>query len=233
MVVVVAVISLLASLLFPAFSRAREAGRGTVCRSNLRQLSLALQVYAGDYRDTLPWPGEANRNADPDWVWGGHSIAQLALASAWQRPNFGFHAETGSLFPYTTSETRHLTTTRNSTDFPVYRCPSSGKLGSALRVNYSLNARFDPGLHGVESEGVKLSRIAHFSRKVAFVNEDPRVMRDAAFEPVGTAASGLFVRHHGRAIFAFLDGHLEAFRDLGLRAAQLAPRSDELFSAYQ
>lgn len=230
---VLAVIGALTSLLFPAFTRARESGRATVCRNNLRQLSLALQVYAGDYRETLPWPGEANRNAEPDWVWGGHSLAQLALAAAWQRSNFGFHAEAGSLFPYVTGQTREPLNPRKPMAFPTYRCPSSGKLGEALRVNYSLNGRFDPGVHEVESEGVKLSRISHLSSKVAFVNEDPRVMRDAAFEPSGTAANGIFVRHHGRAIFAFLDGHLENFRDQGLRAVQLIPRSDELFSAYR
>lgn len=233
LLVVLAVISLLASLLIPAFSRAREAGRASVCRSNLRQLTLALQVYAPDYRDTLPWPGGVNRNFEPDWVWGGQTLEQIALSSAWKSTNFGFHPESGSLFPYLSGQPRQHFDRRVTTPRPVYRCPSSGKLGAALRVNYSLNGWFDPGLKGVGPEGVQLSRVLRPSAKVAFVNEDPRTMRNPAFHPGGTAATGLFVLHNGKVIFSFLDGHLENFRDRQVRAAQLSPLADELFSSYR
>jgi prepilin-type N-terminal cleavage/methylation domain-containing protein/prepilin-type processing-associated H-X9-DG protein len=47
---VCAVIALLTGLLLPALAGAREAGRGAACSSNLRQLSLANDVYAGDNR---------------------------------------------------------------------------------------------------------------------------------------------------------------------------------------
>ena len=54
LLVVIAIIAILASILFPVFSRAREKARETTCRSNLRQIGLALQMYATDYDDLLP-----------------------------------------------------------------------------------------------------------------------------------------------------------------------------------
>lgn len=54
LLVVMAVITILAGLILPAASRAREAGRSTVCLSNLRQIGVALQLYVQDYRNRLP-----------------------------------------------------------------------------------------------------------------------------------------------------------------------------------
>jgi prepilin-type N-terminal cleavage/methylation domain-containing protein/prepilin-type processing-associated H-X9-DG protein len=49
---VIAIIAILASILFPTFARAREKGRQTSCLSNEKQIGLALQMYSSDY-DTI------------------------------------------------------------------------------------------------------------------------------------------------------------------------------------
>src|SRR5947207_2591254 len=54
LLVVLAIISILAGILFPVFAQVRERARQTVCLSNLRQISLAMQVYVQDYDDGLP-----------------------------------------------------------------------------------------------------------------------------------------------------------------------------------
>ena len=53
--VVLAIIVILAALLFPIFSRVREQGRASTCRSNLKQLALAVQLYAQDNNGRLPF----------------------------------------------------------------------------------------------------------------------------------------------------------------------------------
>ncbi len=54
LLVVIAIISILASILFPVFSRARSKARGTACQSNMRQLAIAIRMYADDYDEVLP-----------------------------------------------------------------------------------------------------------------------------------------------------------------------------------
>jgi prepilin-type N-terminal cleavage/methylation domain-containing protein/prepilin-type processing-associated H-X9-DG protein len=53
LLVVVAVIALLAAMLFPVFAQMRESARRATCISNLKQLILAQHMYVQDYDDTL------------------------------------------------------------------------------------------------------------------------------------------------------------------------------------
>src|SRR5690349_19942496 len=55
LLVVIAVIAILATMVLPALHRAKARGRGTQCMNNLRQFGLALQMYADDHDDTLPY----------------------------------------------------------------------------------------------------------------------------------------------------------------------------------
>ena len=48
LLVVVAIISLLASILFPVFARARENARRSACLSNLKQMNLGIMQYVQD-----------------------------------------------------------------------------------------------------------------------------------------------------------------------------------------
>ena len=56
LLVVIAIIALLAALLLPALSQARERAKQVVCQSNLRQCGIGLVLYAGDNNSRLP-PG--------------------------------------------------------------------------------------------------------------------------------------------------------------------------------
>ncbi|MDR3707302.1 MAG: DUF1559 domain-containing protein [Capsulimonadaceae bacterium] len=52
--IVIAIIAILAAVLFPVFSQAREKARQTACASNLKQLGLACSQYEQDYDETVP-----------------------------------------------------------------------------------------------------------------------------------------------------------------------------------
>jgi prepilin-type N-terminal cleavage/methylation domain-containing protein/prepilin-type processing-associated H-X9-DG protein len=63
LLVVIAIITILASLLLPALSRAKQAAWAAKCRSNLKQLSLALAFYTTDF-SVFP----RDRTRQTDWA---------------------------------------------------------------------------------------------------------------------------------------------------------------------
>jgi prepilin-type N-terminal cleavage/methylation domain-containing protein/prepilin-type processing-associated H-X9-DG protein len=67
LLVVIAIIGILAAMVFPVFARARESARKAVCLSNVKNIALAINMYLGDYNDTLP-PSEHDL-AVWDWVY--------------------------------------------------------------------------------------------------------------------------------------------------------------------
>ncbi len=70
LLVVIAIIAILAAILFPVFAQAKEAAKKAAGLSQMRQLGLAVQIYAGDYDDTfVPSTNYDASTADPARIW--------------------------------------------------------------------------------------------------------------------------------------------------------------------
>jgi len=73
LLVVVAIIAVLVAILLPAFQQARDAARSTGCRSNLRQIGVAIGYYTDDNRGFMPSSGGAW--GDTFWMSPRHPLA--------------------------------------------------------------------------------------------------------------------------------------------------------------
>lgn len=94
LLIVIAIIALLAAILFPVFARVRENARRSACQSNMKQIGLALHQYTQDYDETLP--------TFDDFPWNGTAASYVGhvvdYSSATAKQNW-----LAGLYPYTKS----------------------------------------------------------------------------------------------------------------------------------
>jgi prepilin-type N-terminal cleavage/methylation domain-containing protein/prepilin-type processing-associated H-X9-DG protein len=123
LLVVVAIIAILAAILFPVFARAREKARQASCASNLKQIGLAMAMYASDYDDHLP----------PTWVWVPASWPPPAQGY-WYK---GFWMWDVPLYPYVRTGTAG--SNGKMQGHGVWQCPSGYTSSQAHARNYGCN----------------------------------------------------------------------------------------------
>src|ERR1051325_1745014 len=223
LLVVIGIISILASLLLPALSRVKGTVSTTSCLNNLKQLQTAWQMYVQESNDKLPANisrkvGNYQANVQGSWVLGN---AQVDADSA--------NIELGLLFP-------------NLKSPGVYRCPADrSKLPTQASVqrtrSYSsdiwLNSDLDTGtpVDFVNSSSLNLRKHSRIvdpppSRAWVFIEEHEHFIDDGAFEISNPWAAGISsdnsdkswwisipaLRHRMGGNLSFADGHVEHHR---------------------
>jgi prepilin-type N-terminal cleavage/methylation domain-containing protein len=199
LLVVISIIAVLASLLLPALSRAKECGRATACKNNLRQLSLGAATYSLDNKGRLPY--------FLDWL----STRPGDLTS-------------GQLYPYLKTSQVYLCPTDKiilGSDAHLPSAPNSPIFGGQLHsrdYSYAMNC-------GLCHEG-DTSKFIQPVRTLLFMEAD--LARNDYSGQVGPtiATRALSTRHNLRGHLVFADFHLES---VSAHTADLLERSKQFW----
>jgi prepilin-type N-terminal cleavage/methylation domain-containing protein len=193
LLVVIAIIGILAAMLLPALSKAKQSGYRAVDLNNLKQLNLAMNLVATDNSDVMPWP---------NWFSGEQDTHQQGWLYALDPSASGpgeFKVMTGSFWSALTSPN-------------LYFCPSDNTNSALFKLrgqqisSYVMNGAvcgYDRGQY----PAVKLSRlrpdgVSFWECADNTEQENEQLFNDGASSP----SENTSVRHGKVAVYGTFDG---------------------------
>jgi prepilin-type N-terminal cleavage/methylation domain-containing protein len=193
LLVVIAVIAILAAMLLPVLSKAKQRGYQVVDLNNLKQLGVAMNLVASDNHDFMPWP---------NWLSGEVGINQQGWLYALDPNASGtaqFKVQTGSFWPVLTNP-------------KMYFCPSDNTNSALFKMrgqqisSYVMNGAvcgYDRGLNPpVKLAQLSPSGVAFWECANNTVDDNQSLFNDGASSPDENTSA----RHGKVAIFGAFDG---------------------------
>lgn len=146
LLVVISIIAILMAILMPALNRVREQGKRTVCLSNLKQMSLAWNLYADENNNRIVNGNTSNNNAWVLYSSGDTEAEQLR------------DIERGSLYSYCPNK-------------KLYKCPT-GERGEVITYAVVDYMNGHSAIAGATPDPLKnRNQIRNTANQVVFLDE--------------------------------------------------------------
>ena len=234
LLVVIAVIGILAAILFPVFARARENARRASCQSNLKQIGLGLAQYTQDYDETLPTmsataQGTVSYNSSNNWTAPAAETTRYATSP--------YQNWIQSIHPYVKSWQLYkcVAATQNAYTPLGYPCyESQGDSDSSYRYNGVMLQR---RLSAIQQPSTLIHILeSTFASGTAWIR--PSVSTTVSSLPLTTSATFIrwlepFPLHFDGVNLLFADGHVKwrridtiAGKEFGLSTSHVGPTPD-------
>jgi len=218
LLVVIAVIAILASLLLPALSRARDVAKKIKCSGLMRQFGQCMIAYADDNKGYLPTMKEGG---------GATSRYFFTLASTPEKPSM-----LGPYMGYSNNPSAPAIGKVSGSNHSIYSCPAMNNApDDKTFYTYCYNEHmWNQGLSGLAATEYSEMDKTHILSSMKYPSLTMMLGEgDGAIEPLiryydpyGTDTTNTVkFRHLAAANFVFPDGHIESrqYRDIPWRPA--------------
>lgn len=233
LLVVIAIIAILAGLLLPALSRAKQQAQRVKCLNNQRQLALTATLYSGDSADALVTNGEVDSagGAGPKlWVLGGYhnfvgAFTNVAFLTDPRHAAFAPYLKAREVYKCPSDKTTHLVS--RGRPLPQVR---SYAMNLYLGPNAEMQNRLSPRHRAFR----KASEILSPAEIFQFQDLSPQSLCTPAFIVLmpGDGSERFFhlpATHHNRGgVIAFTDGHVENHRWFDPKTFRNAPAGQRI-----